>query len=598
MQSSFTPMEAQEAPELTDHAIQRADFRLSDAEFDLIRKFLLDDPFAFTKAVCGHRELNDRYHRPVSYLMANRVDKFFDYLQDPRYQALQSWPQRLALEEFKRRGVELSDPDFQAKARRLLKIRNFRLYRGSGKSSFGTHGICTWKITRDPNATVALMSTNDDGAAAFCRQIRETLDSDIYQVLFHDRVPDGDRSKLWTEKRLWIAGRTNPSPQWSLEARGFMSSWIRTHFDFFCLDDICTNENINEIDKIERTLAAIRGLYMPEFGDKQVERLHIGTIYGEQDDHYLLTNNPDALIFSLLVPVEVHEEGIGDITERGTPTNPDWHPTQKITEIQQDILSNPNEGPMSWRWNFLLDPTAGGGEHFSDKDLKAARYMAVGSGLEVRIAIPMVDSYGRIVEENGKIKHAFLDPMKDLIRAIGVDPAYSEKGDDWAITCAGRDKDSIKYQLETVAGKGWNALVESLLYMLIRWKPRKWGVESAAFQEVAFRQLLEFDRRFAAFRHNAESIPTNNKSKPWRIITQVAEQIRMNKLKLNPRDEDTPKEARRYKKEDPKAVDNRLDSIAMAVALLAQPPRNPDAAGGFGGNGRRGSRNRYGSRRF
>lgn len=579
----FTEMERQEAPELLDYTLQRQDFRLSDNEFNLLKAHLLDDPFDFTVAICGHRELNDRYHRPVSYLMARRADKFIDYLKDPRYQALQSMSQRFALESIKEKGVDIHAPDFAKQLESLLTIRNFRLYRGSGKSSFGTHGIATWYLTRDPNDTIALMTTNDDGAAAFCRQIRETLESDVYRFFFPERVPEGDLSKLWTEKRLWMGGRTNPSPQWSLEARGFMSSWVRTHFRKFILDDIVTHENINEIEKIEQRLSAIRGLYVPEFGDMRVERLHIGTIYGENDDHYLLTNNEKARLFSLLVPIEYHPDGVGDLSERGVPTNPDWHPVEKVEEIYQDIMSNPNEGPMSWRWNFLLDPTAGGGEHFSDRALKKARYISVGEGLEKAIAVPMIDSYGRqVLTEEGRPKFDFIRPMKDLYRTIGADPAYSETGDDWAISAVGRDKDDTKYQLETVSGKGWNAFKTALIRMLTQWRPQKWGVEGAGFQEVAFQQMLEFDRRFGGFRHNAESISTGTKSKPWRIITQVAEQIRMGKLRLDPNDNETPREARRYKKDDPKAVDNRLDSLAMAVALAARPPRNPELLAGRG----------------
>jgi hypothetical protein len=434
------------------------------------------------------------------------------------------------------------------------------MYRGSGKSSIGTHSTLLWYATNNPNETIALMSVNDDGAHMFCRQIRDTMLSELYRQFFPERVPEGDIKKLLTEERLWFGGRNIPHPQWTVEARGFTSSWARTHFNRVFTDDIVTEANCNPSDlrRVHRNLGNLLGLEMPKV---PMARHHLGTVYDEFDDHWYLSQLEDCL--SILVPIEIYPNGTPEtLNERGVPTNPEWHPEAEVERKFKAVCGDPNEGPLSYRRNFWLDPTAGLGDRlFPPKLVNGSRYSLVKRGEAVCIQRAGDDD-----------KPVVVDPHRDLFIALGIDPSFSVTGDEWAITALGMDREGFAYQLETVSGKGWDALVSFMRVMLSRWNPSVAGFERAGAQEQNFKTLLEYDKFFIKYARLFKAVSHDNAGKDWRIIQRVRDPMSLGKLFTNPNDKKTGTEMTDYIP-GPKAVDNRLDSIAIAMSV-ARPARS------------------------
>lgn len=328
------------------------------SEKAMLREYLLSDPFDFAKVVCNYPDLTDRFHRPAIYIITGQIDKLIALLDNPEFN---SYVIEALRYELVSRGIDWHTPHGYARFHELLQWINIRFYRGSGKSSVGTHASVLWFGTRNPNETIALISGNDDGAWAFCQQIADTMHSDIYRDFFPERIPKGRLDELITRRRIWFGGRNITHPQWTVEARGYTSNWTRTHFNRFFLDDVVARETCSapHLKAAHGFLAGLPGMWMPMV---PIYRHHIGTIYDEKDDNYVLSRADGCL--TIMVPIMTYDHEITDVTELGTPTNPEWHDLTRIRAIQSAILNDPDEGPISWRRNFLLDPGAGGGRMF------------------------------------------------------------------------------------------------------------------------------------------------------------------------------------------------------------------------------------------
>jgi hypothetical protein len=558
-QQPLTESQQREASEHLTHLADTGTFALKQSEFALLKQHLLSDPFDFARIICRYRELTDRYHRPLAYIAGQCTDKLIALLNRPGFDSYVLHALRI---ELMQRGIDWNTEVGRGRFEELLAFVNIRMYRGSGKSSIGTHSTLLWYATKDPNETIALMSVNDEGASAFCRQVRETMLSDIYRLFFPERIPQGDLTKLLTERRLWFGGRNIPHPQWTVEARGFTSSWARTHFNRFFCDDIVTEANCSETElpKVHRNLGNMRGLYMPEI-KRKVCRHHFGTVYAETDDHSFLRKIAHCL--TIVVPIETYPNGQPEsIEERGIPTNPEWHPVEAVSKIQAEVSGDPDQGPLSYKRNFWLDPLAGLGDRtFPPSLVGKAKYRLV-----VEAGVKKCERPRR--KEDGSYEPMALDPFRQMMVVLGIDPAFSKGGDDWAVSAVGVDHEEVVYQLETLAGKGWEGLKRAMRIAIERWNPRVVGYERAGAQETSFQTLLEYDKFFRRYAKLFEPVWHENKSKEWRILNRVVEPMRMGKLWVNPNDTRLHEEMTAYNPENEKAIDNRVDSIAIAMSLV------------------------------
>jgi hypothetical protein len=549
-------------------------------ELALAKELLLADSFVFAKFICGHKELTDKFHRPLSYIVTGCVDQIIELLNHP---SLGSYVVEELRKELFRRQIDWNRPEGRARLEELLEFVNIRVYRGAAKSSTGTHAGLTWRITNNPNLTIALMSANDDRAKAFLRQIRETLRSDLYKAFFPERIPSGDLSKLWTEDRLWIGGRTLPHAQWTVEAKGILSNWTGMHFDEFWVDDAVTDETLARLTDVIRQLSGLNGLYMDVPGVK-IRRKHIGTVYHERDDNWSLKQIPHAL--TIEVPIETFDHEPESVHERGKPTNPEWHDEKRILKRFGEVMADPDEGAMSWRRNFWLQPSAGGGKPFPASLLDRATWIKIpvpGDPQKLSIARfkrdPLTNKIA--VTEDGKRIVRRLDPMLEMYRVIGADLAFSEFGDNWGISTIGRDNEDYVYQLQTVGGFGWDAFIETLIFMIERWKPRRIGIEKAGAQEWTFRERMENDRRLARYRDIIEFVPHKNESKRFRATNLIADPMKSGRWLRDPNDLPFKRECEDWDPEDKKAVDGRIDSAAIGTVIVKAPKANAGALKGL-----------------
>jgi hypothetical protein len=573
-------------------AVDRPSVRhaLSTTKHEELRNFLLSDSYAFTYIVCGHRELVPEVHMPVSYAATGSAQKLAWVLTQSGFEGY-------VIDQFRKgcrvRGINPSTAEGVAKLDAALDWVNFRLPRGTFKSSVITHGGGTFTAIRDPNTTAKITTALDDKAWELNKQIGKTIISGIVADLFPERVPASPHKDI-TEAAITLGGRTISHPQPTISAFGYLTKDVGGHYDTFWTNDLVVggpqgNATPTQLPGVRTWLTGMSGYFMVT---RRVRRIHEGTCWDEDDDHAFLTSGKRAsACFSIHVPIEVHEGEVVNILERGTPTMPTFLPAEKIQQIQDAVLSDEKEteGAQSWRCNYLLNPGAGGGRLFSapivnDPDRSwMGPYEHPKAKLDKQYANRFMvgrvarDEQGRVLlDKDGKVKKLLFDPWKDLDRVITLDPAWSVGADNWALTVAGVDHQMVKFQLETrSATTGVDGWIDALLELDAFYKPRVIGFDKGGYQDPVIQNMLKTDRRLRKLKGRIFPVPHNNINKKARIRAGVAEPLKMFRWLLLPAstaDEgDFGAQATRDEmiayKGDPKAVDGILDSLAMVDAI-------------------------------
>lgn len=546
--------------------------RIDRDSYTAIRELVLEDPYAFAQIVCGHTDLSLETHRPLIYLAAGCGDKLIDLLDDD---SLQSFTVRHLRKRFLTAGANWRTETGRQRFFELLDFVNIRVFRGAAKSSAITHAVTLWKSTRDPNLSQVIISNSEKNAIRFSKQIRMTILSDTYKALFPERVPTNPNLDM-TEAVIRLGGRTRPDREASIMAFGYKSGLVGWHFDEFNFDDLVGEENSSptELEGVRDFLGNVTGLYNP--GKKYpIRRRHVGTRYDEEDDDAFLRRT--GKFINVDIPIEYYPQGrADDITRRGTPTCPEWKDALAIESLQRDTLGDLTKGAWFWRANFLLDPSAGGGRLFTSELIESCLWLPVEKEENGRtrhyMARPIYDPTTKepLYDKGGKQRYGFtaISAMKAV---LGVDQAISmeDASDEWAVCVLGEDSSGVCFEIETRSGHGYEYMLDTILTLNDKYHPRVIGLEKGGMQDTTH-FWLNRESRFGRLRGKVVPIPHNNKSKEWRLMNGIAEPMRMKRLYLNPKSVDLQDEMTKYRP-GPKAKDNKLDALAIAMAASQRP---------------------------
>lgn len=591
---------------------------LSTTAHEQLRVLLLSDSYLFAKQVCKHKDLVPNIHMPLSYLVCGLTDRLIETLDMPQ---LDSYVTRKLRHELWRRNIDWKKPEGRKKLDELINgtlihpaILNIRMSRRFFKSSVITHAATLFLATVDPNETIRITHAVDLKSWEFCEQIGKTVQSGIYRDLFPDRIPDGDLSRLISQKRITLGGRTISHPQTTIQAYGCETKDEAAHYSTFVNDDIVTEEVASQPESLRYRLKWMKGLtgfYMPT---RRIRRLEVGTKHDEDDDDSMLVRMPPEECLTLRVPIEEHTGKITNVLQRGVPTCPELFPPEKITAEQAHVLSGEEDedGYRTW-WNQYLLSATGGTlrlfppeivddpdrwwlgpyEHPNDAWAKKGRYLIAryDRDFEGR-PIPKPDQkiYNDKAEllENWRANARVLsyDPWTDLDRVLLIDPSWSDniESDNWGASCVGQDTENVRMQLETCSDitglEGW---VTALLYLYEKWQPRVWGIDATAAQDPFIENVLSTDRRLRKIRSRMVKIHHTKTAKAMRLHEGVAQPLMAYRFLLAPpyrdgqgvdqfggnitRDElkaikSTPKHAVRTDQ------DGIADSLAMAPSVI------------------------------
>ena len=110
--------------------------------------------------------------------------------------------------------------------------------RGHGKSSIAGIAFAIWKIIRDPNVRILIVSSTHDQARIFLREIRTHLERNSAFTALFGNV----RDNRWSDDEI-IVRRTRIAKEATVTAAGASGSIVGRHFDVVIADDIIDEEN-------------------------------------------------------------------------------------------------------------------------------------------------------------------------------------------------------------------------------------------------------------------------------------------------------------------------------------------------------------------
>ena len=120
--------------------------------------------------------------------------------------------------------------------------------RGHGKSTICTVSYPLWRLLRNPDLRVLIVSNTRAQACAFFREIRSHLESNPWV-----RNRFGDLAgKPWSDDQLNLSLRHSVSKEANLTAMGVLGPVISRHYDLIILDDIVDEQNAASQGQRER----------------------------------------------------------------------------------------------------------------------------------------------------------------------------------------------------------------------------------------------------------------------------------------------------------------------------------------------------------
>lgn len=585
---------------------------LSSSASERLRQFFESDPYAFTYAICGHHDMIPEVHMPVSFAACGRADLL-------AWSITQSGFEGYVIDEFREgcriREIDPTTTEGVAKLDLALDWFNARIFRAWFKSSVITHGGVTYTATVDPNTTNKIVTAVEAKAYEICKQIGRTVLSGRYADIFPDRVPVVPHVEV-TESTITLNGRTISHPQTTIQSGSYKARDVGGHYDHFWLDDLVVggkggNNTPAELPGVYSYLTGMTGFYMLR---RRVRVVHAGTRWDEKDDHYFLTTaNRAKACFSIVVPIEIHEDAeVVNILQRGRPTAPSFLNENAIQALQDKVLADESEveGYQSWRCNYLLDPGVGGGRMFSarvydDPDRQWSRVENTDPEIRkkyperFRVARVVRDKQGRPIDKEDKplieevtiggqqvtrlvggwrarAKRIVFDPWSQLFRVMTLDPSWKDGGNNWAITVAGIDYEGVMFQLDCVADTTGEMWVDALVQCDEFWKPSVIGFGGGGMQDAIIKNKMIEDPRLRRMRSRAVGLPENEGSKAARIRAGVAEPLKAYKWLLDPQNSQPARDEMKAYKGGRRDVDGIIDSMSMVPAVMRRSKKPED----------------------
>lgn len=546
-------------------------YALPPSQWEQFRRLLRADPFLMATWLCGFDKLLPRIHQPLTYVIGGRARHLAWFLTTTKHESIVIDQIRSELD---RMGIDVRDPAQLPRLERALTAIDFRMARGFFKTSTSIPAVLC-EITDNPNLTYLVVHGVQDMAEAMCIQLGDFIQSRLYRAFFPDRIPQDEKSNI-TKKYIRLAGRTVPHKEGTLEALGANATGTGDHFDRFYVSDLTTEEQ-SEIEQQEacRFLNKIPGLSIRGGGASgRVRRIHEGTRYGNDDDAAKLAGNMRFLHISMPAELRSTPPGFATIRDIGMPTAPEICNAEDLAEIVEDHMGDIRLGPVAYFRNYLLIPDIEGASLFPPAVIDANL-----AGAQWRFAVDAKDAKKRIgvirqaVDEKRKPKvrpdgdpETVFIPWSAMRLVLGVDPSASETGDEWGVSVLARDSDRFMYQIETWAGHTHDYMMDVVLLLATQYNPALIGVEKAAMSILSV-DLMQRDPRFRAIRHKIVPIANANQNKLIKFKMLLSPKLISGDLLLAPGDVHTRTEAKQYRY-GPRAIDNRLDSIAIAIETM------------------------------
>lgn len=528
--------------------------------YDKLKEAMLKDAWIFSCEICEHKDgWVESFHRPFIYLLAGQTEQLWLCLNNPEYK--NSFMVKMIKREFNRLGVNIKDSRSIPKMHKIMQRVNCRVSRSTGKSTAGID-VVVWLATRNPNLSIGIASRSDPAAEGFLDAAGRIILSDRYRYFFPERVPTKNLNNKITKTAIWLEGRTNPAPEWTIEARGINSQWTGSHYNIIYADDICGTESGDATPQdAHRWMANVPGISINAAlgGTREI---YVGTIYGINDDHWVLSQ--DFGTISVVVPIwQKDSYTLEDIMKDGTPSIPEWYNLESCQRIREKIMTDPTQGPISWLQNFELATHNDALAVFSEDVIKRqtlTKFIRDDKEIYCKPRVKSPDKY--------EFNHEdwLIVDTKTMYKYMGIDQAVSMTGNKWAICVIAIDEAANIYICKVVSGHGYHNMLYWIKPLYMEYHPAQIGIDTNSTQGMTL-ELMQRDLTFQNIAHLTVGLNSSNQHKEDRIRKFVSGKMYMGELWLHPEDKALMKEMIEYDPSNSRANDDMLDALANAIAV-------------------------------
>lgn len=329
------------------------------------------------------------------------------------------------------------------------------LPRGTFKSSVVTVGYSLFELVNDPNTRILIVNATYELVKKFVSQIQDHLVKnqtliDMYGELAKD-------AESWNENTIKLKTETSyERKEPNIFGYGMQGNLVATHFNTILLDDVVNWDNITTKEQIDKVIHFYRSCI--DLLEPNGKLIIIGTPY-HFGDLYSWIEDPDNGVkdkFAIMKkPAYTGDFGTGDLL---FPDRLSWDRLAELKAL---------EGPSHYSSQYMLTPVLGEDalfkypfKYYEEEDLRGV----------------------------------------ELLTFITVDPALSmqKEADKTGMVVVSVDKNNNWYVRELINERFEPIkLINQLIAIDDRWKPKSIGIEEIAFQKVISTFLQEELKRTA-----------------------------------------------------------------------------------------------------
>ena len=344
--------------------------------------------------------------------------------------------------------------------------------RGGLKSSICSIGYVIWRLCRDPNLRIAVISSTQPKASKMMGLTRDMFQKEsttpMMRALYPDRLVDAKytRKNPWNNDHILLPRTATHLQEYSLHAFSVNGSVSGYHFDMIVFDDLIDEKTANSEAEMSQAVNFFKNHEPLYHNPGTGEGLVIGTRYGIYDLYqFIIDDLPDYKVFyrSCVRDIVTHEPSYSLDDDAAEPIWPERFTMEVLRGIKKKM------GDWYFSCNYFLKPVTEENCPFVESDLRFYE----------------LDSDGQATLL--KFKNLMTTNPMELDRIMIVDPASSREDSghacDSAIVVVGKHHSGKFYVLEAFGEKvNPDQLIDQMFALNKKWTPRCCYLEDIAFQ--------------------------------------------------------------------------------------------------------------------
>lgn len=142
-----------------------------------------------------------------------------------------------------------------------MSRRLILLPRSTFKSTIATIAYPMWRLCRDPNLRILIISDTEKNAGRFLSEIKNHFQqNEMFRSVFSEMIPPNFNKEVWSKTEIRVANRTAIWREPSIDAIGLGGGAESRHYDLIIGDDTITEKAIYSDTEMEKAIEWTGGL--------------------------------------------------------------------------------------------------------------------------------------------------------------------------------------------------------------------------------------------------------------------------------------------------------------------------------------------------